>query len=75
MRKFLGILGLLIAFTAIKAIAWLGRHGTPVSLLPTAVGDMVGFGFVAVLLVTFVSCLIWYLIRGKEQKSSNADPK
>jgi hypothetical protein len=26
---------------------------------------MVGFGFVAILLVTFVSCLIWYLIREK----------
>jgi riboflavin transporter FmnP len=73
MRKFLGVLGALIALTAVKAIVWVARYGTPPSLLPTTVGDMVGLGFVAVLLITFVSCLIWYLLKGREQERRGAD--
>jgi hypothetical protein len=64
MKTLLTILGLLIVLTAVKAIAWVVQHGAPPSLQPTTVGDMVGFGFVVVLLISFVSCLIWYLVKG-----------
>jgi hypothetical protein len=75
MRKLLGILGLLIGATALKAALWIGRHGAPPSFLPTTVGEKVGFGFVIILVVTFVCCLIWYLVKGKTTPSSERDPK
>ena len=77
MKQFLVTLGLLILVTAIKAVAWIGQNGAPPSLVPATVGDWVGLCFVVVLLVTFVSCLIWYLWRGvrSRREESAADSK
>lgn len=63
MKRFLVTLGLLIALTGIKAVAWVADNGLPSSLLPKTVPDMVGFGLVALLLIAFASCSIWYLIK------------
>jgi hypothetical protein len=64
MKNLLKVLGLIILFTGVKAIAWVAEHGAPPSLLPTTTADMIGFGFVVVLLISFVACLIWYLVQG-----------
>lgn len=64
MKKFLGILALMIAVTAIKAVAWVSQNGAPPTLAPQTTGDMIGIAFVGLLVVTFVGCSIWYLVKG-----------
>jgi hypothetical protein len=70
MKRFLVILGMLILVTGVKAIAWIANNGVPQSLTPSTTGDLIGFGFVAVLLISFVACLVWYLIHGDGNKKS-----
>jgi hypothetical protein len=65
MKNVLKVLGLMIILTAIKAIAWISEHGAPPMELPTTTGDIVGIVFVAILVISFVSCLLWYLIKGE----------
>jgi hypothetical protein len=60
MKRFTVTLGLLIALVVLKAIVHIARHGTPPTVMPATFGETVGFVYVVVLLVTFVSCLAWY---------------
>jgi hypothetical protein len=64
MKNVLKILGLFIILTGIKAVSWVAKHGTPFSFRPNTTGDRIGFGFVILLLISFVSCLSWYLVKG-----------
>lgn len=73
MRKLLGILGLFIGLTAIKAALGIGQHGAPPSLRPKTIGDWIGLGFVVILVFTFVICLIGHLIRDKTADRSETD--
>ncbi len=70
MKRFLLILGLLLAVTAIKAAAWIAENGAPPSLMPETVGDMIGIAFVVVLVVTFIACSIWYLVIGRRDENN-----
>jgi hypothetical protein len=63
MKRLLVTLGLLIVVIGFKAASWVAENGSPPSLVPTTVPDMIGFGFVAIVLIAFVSCSIWYIIK------------